>query len=257
MLLSPIVVLVGKILFLVLLYGFLYAIYKGLMAEARRGGRPEPARVEVERATVGNWELRPAGAGPPVVRPVPTVSSATEGPVPAAGPVTTPSAPLPAVAAEGPVAPPQLPTTTKSSGAEPASAAGPQTPLPALLAEGSTPAVESAPPMIQESPPVLVVLGAPQAGIESGHRFVLKRGPGPEEVTRIGRSEDSDIILRDRFVSAHHCEIVCRGNQVLVRDLGSTNGTFRNGVRISGQTPLLDGDRLGIGTTVFAFHQGR
>ena len=47
--------------------------------------------------------------------------------------------------------------------------------------------------------------------------------------TTIGRSEDNSFQIVDPSVSSHHCEVIVRGNEVLVRDLNSTNGSYING----------------------------
>lgn len=60
-------------------------------------------------------------------------------------------------------------------------------------------------------------------------------------VTLIGRGGDSDIILEDTGVSRHHLELSTSGDTVTATDLGSTNGTFVDGDRIS--TPVLLGHR--------------
>lgn len=56
------------------------------------------------------------------------------------------------------------------------------------------------------------------------------------EKTTIGRVEDNTFQIPDPSVSSHHCEILVRGNEVLVRDLGSTNGTFINGQPVTEAT---------------------
>jgi hypothetical protein len=48
--------------------------------------------------------------------------------------------------------------------------------------------------------------------------------------TTIGRSEDNAFPIADPSVSSHHCEVLLRGQDVVVRDLNSTNGTYINGV---------------------------
>jgi ABC transport system ATP-binding/permease protein len=48
----------------------------------------------------------------------------------------------------------------------------------------------------------------------------------------IGSADDCDLIARDATVSGHHCRLACRGNVFTVVDLGSSNGTFVDGVRI-------------------------
>jgi pSer/pThr/pTyr-binding forkhead associated (FHA) protein len=53
------------------------------------------------------------------------------------------------------------------------------------------------------------------------------------ERTTIGRLEDNTFQVPDSSVSSHHCEILLKGNEVTVRDLGSTNGSFINNERIT------------------------
>jgi pSer/pThr/pTyr-binding forkhead associated (FHA) protein len=66
----------------------------------------------------------------------------------------------------------------------------------------------------------------------------------------LGRHPLSDVRFdaeRDLDVSARHAAIVRRGETFVIQDLGSRNGTFVNGTRITGDTPLHDGDVIGFG----------
>src|SRR5579884_350400 len=65
---------------------------------------------------------------------------------------------------------------------------------------------------------------------------------------RVGRSTESEIFLVDPSVSRHHATIEPAGGEVLVRDAGSTNGTFVNGERVR-QRALQPGDRVAFGKT--------
>ena len=51
--------------------------------------------------------------------------------------------------------------------------------------------------------------------------------------TTIGRVEDNTFQISEPSVSSHHCEVLVRGTEVLVRDLQSTNGTFINGEKVT------------------------
>jgi hypothetical protein len=86
-------------------------------------------------------------------------------------------------------------------------------------------------------------------------RFLLM---GPINV--VGRDEGADIIFDDPGISRRHSEIRVTTDgphlQATVRDLGSTNGTFVNGERVSSQR-LEDGDRVTFGRTTVVFHAGR
>ena len=56
------------------------------------------------------------------------------------------------------------------------------------------------------------------------------------EKTTIGRLEDNTFQIPEPSVSSHHCEVVLRGDEILVRDLNSTNGTYVSGERITEAT---------------------
>lgn len=62
----------------------------------------------------------------------------------------------------------------------------------------------------------------------------------------IGRQDDATIRIPLPVVSRHHCELVVDGHHARVRDLGSSNGTFRNFERIT-ESDLDAGDILGLG----------
>jgi pSer/pThr/pTyr-binding forkhead associated (FHA) protein len=65
----------------------------------------------------------------------------------------------------------------------------------------------------------------------------------------IGRSSRNAICLSDRFASRFHAEIKREGNQVLLIDAGSANGTFLNGERVTAPIPLRPGVLIQIGET--------
>ena len=70
----------------------------------------------------------------------------------------------------------------------------------------------------------------------------------------IGRSTESAIVLPDRWVSRHHAELQCMSNgDVYFVDLGSGNGSFVNGTRVSTPVLLEKGDRLTVGQTDLDF----
>jgi hypothetical protein len=73
-----------------------------------------------------------------------------------------------------------------------------------------------------------------------------------ERLTNVGRGPGNDLVLVDPTVSWHHAALWVEGNATWVRDLGSTNGTWRNGRRLTGQEPLEHGDRIRFGATVEA-----
>jgi pSer/pThr/pTyr-binding forkhead associated (FHA) protein len=66
-------------------------------------------------------------------------------------------------------------------------------------------------------------------------------------VNSIGRHDDCVIRIKSSQVSRRHCEIFEVGDDLTIRDLGSSNGTFVNGKRINGQHVLKAGDELTVG----------
>ncbi|GAC1326350.1 MAG: antibiotic biosynthesis regulator FhaA [Mycobacteriales bacterium] len=91
---------------------------------------------------------------------------------------------------------------------------------------------------------------------------VPTKGGGPAEelleltkpVTTIGRGTGADLRLPDTGVSRNHAELHINGNDVVLVDLGSTNGSSVNGATAS-RVVLRDGDRIEIGRTTLVFHR--
>ena len=70
-------------------------------------------------------------------------------------------------------------------------------------------------------------------------------------VLAIGRLEDNDIVITDdSFISSHHARIEVRPEGTWVMDLNSTNGSFVNGQRLTGERSVRKGDRIQVGSTV-------
>lgn len=63
----------------------------------------------------------------------------------------------------------------------------------------------------------------------------------------IGRAGEADLILDKGSVSKRHARIVARGDRYLLRDLGSTNGTYLNSRRIRSEVALKPRDRIYLG----------
>jgi pSer/pThr/pTyr-binding forkhead associated (FHA) protein len=85
-------------------------------------------------------------------------------------------------------------------------------------------------------------------GALAGTRLSL----GEAQIT-IGRAEDSTLVITDDYASARHARLVPRGGQWFVEDLGSTNGTFINRVRVR-EAFLKPGCTIGLGTAELKFH---
>jgi pSer/pThr/pTyr-binding forkhead associated (FHA) protein len=72
----------------------------------------------------------------------------------------------------------------------------------------------------------------------------------------IGRVPGNGLVLDDETVSSRHAVLELNGRNWLVRDLGSTNGTYLNRQRLSGAAPVQDGDEVAFGGVVTRFLQG-
>ena len=83
----------------------------------------------------------------------------------------------------------------------------------------------------------LVLLSAGMAG--RTHELTVDK-------TTIGRVEDNTFQIAEPSVSSHHCEILLRGTEVVVKDLNSTNGTFINNDKVT-ETTLKPGQVLRLG----------
>jgi len=67
-----------------------------------------------------------------------------------------------------------------------------------------------------------------------------------QDTTTIGRWDDNDVLIPDRWASRHHAEIRHQGTRYVLQDLGSKNGTYVNGKRVSQLVILEDGDRIQV-----------
>ena len=84
------------------------------------------------------------------------------------------------------------------------------------------------------------------AGPQTGRVFTFDQ----HDTFMIGRSEDAHFCLpQDRFFSRHHCILEIAPPQIFLRDLGSTNHTFVNGIQVE-TAHLKSGDRIQGGETV-------
>jgi len=74
------------------------------------------------------------------------------------------------------------------------------------------------------------------------------QGLGGHGVT-LGRSPGVDVVVDDVYVSDEHAQILPDDGGWSVRDLGSTNGTYLNGAKVTRPTPLAAGDQIRLGKT--------
>ncbi len=70
-------------------------------------------------------------------------------------------------------------------------------------------------------------------------------------VINIGRKEDNNVAIDDPFISSHHASVYTRDNRLYIKDMNSTNGTYKNGIKVSDEEEIADGDEIKIGRLVF------
>ena len=111
------------------------------------------------------------------------------------------------------------------------------------------------PPVVTSAPTLTVVDGGPAFDgppavltLPTGQRIELHEGH-----YIIGRHLENDIVLNDTNVSRRHAEFVCAAGEVVVRDMGSTNGTKVNGVVVNGEQLLQHGDVINFGSAQVTF----
>ena len=101
----------------------------------------------------------------------------------------------------------------------------------------------SAYPPTGSQPPVVELVV--RQGPRPGQRFPLTR-----PTITIGREAVNNIPISDRQISRHHASLNWDGRQFIIQDLGSANGTFINGARLTGPQILQPGDVIGLGPAV-------
>jgi len=127
-------------------------------------------------------------------------------------------------------------------------------------AAAAPPAPERAP---EPAPAPLPAESSPTALLEPAEEYATVTVPGSDRDFAlkgaravVGRIAKCDICIADVNVSREHAAFEREGTGWAVRDLGSTNGTLVNGVRVSRQR-LKNGDTIGIGVTELTYHEPR
>jgi hypothetical protein len=111
-----------------------------------------------------------------------------------------------------------------------------------VLAPGSVPGLGQEAPLLRDSGR-LVVLKSP--ALEEGDELTLNSAP-----LLVGRGSRNHVDLAgDEYASSQHARIEPRLDGVWVEDVGSTNGTYLNGVQVTGAKRLTPGDVVRIGET--------
>lgn len=94
-------------------------------------------------------------------------------------------------------------------------------------------------------------------------QLVMTQGPQPgqtftleSDLFTLGRDPSNNIVIDDPQISRQHARIVRQGNLMVIEDLGSTNGTFANGMRLTSPHTLANGDAVGLGDAVRLTYHG-
>jgi FHA domain len=225
--------LAAQVAFLLLLLGFVWAVVRSSSRTVARAVPPPPPMndpVDRPSDTAAHPRAVAVVATPEVAEPTP-VAAPPLFDVPAPEPVETVSPP-PDVLTQEPVwapAEPAVPATAEELGTSRAREARERMDLaaniqPRLVVENST-------------------------ALTDGSEVELAGG------LTVGRSRSSDLQIDDAFVSHMHARILRRGHFYFVEDLGSTNGTFLNGQRVSGDAQLKVRDELRFGETVLRYEE--
>lgn len=88
----------------------------------------------------------------------------------------------------------------------------------------------------------IVITSGPKAGLEL---------PLTGEPLTIGRSSESGLVIRDDYTSSHHARLLLWGDQWMLQDLDSTNGTWHDGARVASPVPVRVGAPIKVGATTF------
>jgi hypothetical protein len=135
--------------------------------------------------------------------------------------------PEPAAAGAAPTAPPVA--ASPSDATTPVSKPRPTTAAPGSLATAS-------------NVTRIVITSGPKTGLEL---------PVGDEPLTIGRSSESGLVIRDDYTSSHHARLMLRGDQWMLHDLDSTNGTWHDGSRVTSAVPVKVGAPIKVGATTF------
>jgi hypothetical protein len=138
----------------------------------------------------------------------------------------------------------QDPASPTLDPAAPAPVVMPQPPQQIILDDAAPPT-----PVAAAAPVVSQLSVEPKLIRDTGQVFNLHEGPN-----LVGRQDGIPVPLPDEnSVSRQHAELVRSGSQLIVRDLGSTNGTFVNGAKVEGEQALRPGDSVQFGAVRFRY----
>lgn len=89
--------------------------------------------------------------------------------------------------------------------------------------------------------------------VEGRGQWVYTHVLGDTDKVTIGRGQENDIDVGDLHASSHHAEIIRDGDDYILKDMGSRNGTYVKGKKVTADVKLRNGDDIRIGKTTMSF----
>jgi ABC-type multidrug transport system ATPase subunit len=130
-----------------------------------------------------------------------------------------------------------------------APAVAPVAPVSGPLAEVAgmhTMVVKSGSGSLQQQKPAIGAGG----GVAGQPQLLMQLGFNGKQQLTIGRAPDNDIHLDGLQISNHHARLLNASGQIIIEDVGSTNGVYVNGARITGRRPVQNRDIVQVGPFV-------
>ncbi len=131
-----------------------------------------------------------------------------------------------------------------------AAAAAPAASVPGAASSVTAPVASAAAAPVAKPGGPATTATASRIVITSGPKTGLELPLGNEPLT-IGRSSESGLVVRDDYTSSHHARLVLWGDQWMIQDLDSTNGTWHDGARVTAPVPVNLGAPIKVGATTF------
>lgn len=139
-----------------------------------------------------------------------------------------------------------IPTDPKAGASGPTTPAVPAAAAPAPASSGAFTDLIGQPGGAQQSATPVATRLVITEGSREGMEMPLGGGP-----ITIGRSSESNVVIRDDYTSTNHARLDLRADGWLLTDLESTNGTFVNGQKVTVPVTIAERTPITIGTTTF------
>ncbi|WP_203580848.1 FHA domain-containing protein FhaB/FipA [Microbacterium hibisci] len=136
----------------------------------------------------------------------------------------------------------RMPDAAAAAAAGPAASAAPSSVTAPVAPAPAKPAAQPGGPATTATASRIVITSGPKTGLEL---------PLGNEPLTIGRSSESGLVVRDDYTSSHHARLVLWGDQWMIQDLDSTNGTWHDGARVTAPVPVNLGAPIKVGATTF------